>query len=27
VGDGNMLDHGIRIAAGETIAPHTLRFS
>ena len=27
VGDGNMLDHGIRIAAGETIAPNALRFS
>lgn len=27
VGDGNMLDHGIRIAAGETIAPNVLRFS
>lgn len=27
VGDGNMLDHGIRIAAGETIAPNSLRFS
>ena len=27
VGDGNMLDHGIRIAAGESIAPNALRFS
>jgi mannose-1-phosphate guanylyltransferase len=27
VGDRNMLDHGIRIAAGETIAADTLRFS
>ena len=27
IGDGNMLDHGVRIAAGETIAPHALSFS
>ena len=27
VGDRNMLDHGIRIAAGETIAPQALHFS
>jgi mannose-1-phosphate guanylyltransferase len=27
VGDRNMLDHGIRIAAGETIAPQALQFS
>jgi mannose-1-phosphate guanylyltransferase len=27
VGDGNMLDHGIRIAAGESIAANALRFS
>ncbi|MBA2384354.1 MAG: NDP-sugar synthase [Actinobacteria bacterium] len=27
IGDGNMLDHGIRIAAGETIAAGALRFS
>jgi mannose-1-phosphate guanylyltransferase len=27
VGDGNMLDHGVRIAAGETIAPNALSFS
>lgn len=27
LGRGNMLDHGIRIAAGETIAADTLRFS
>jgi len=27
VGARNMLDHGIRIAAGETIAADTLRFA
>ncbi|MCP9486608.1 MAG: NDP-sugar synthase [Gaiellaceae bacterium MAG52_C11] len=27
VGEGNMLDHGIRIAAGETIPPDALTFS
>ncbi|MBA3347194.1 MAG: NDP-sugar synthase, partial [Actinobacteria bacterium] len=27
VGNRNMLDHGIRIAAGESIAADTLRFS
>jgi mannose-1-phosphate guanylyltransferase len=27
IGDRNMLDHGIRIAAGETIAAEALRFS
>jgi mannose-1-phosphate guanylyltransferase len=27
VGEGNMLDHGIRIAAGETISPDALTFS
>jgi mannose-1-phosphate guanylyltransferase len=27
IGDGNMLDHGVRIAAGETIAPNALSFS
>ncbi|HXH89231.1 MAG TPA: NDP-sugar synthase, partial [Gaiellaceae bacterium] len=26
VGDGNMLDHGVRVAAGETIAPNALFF-
>jgi mannose-1-phosphate guanylyltransferase len=26
VGDGNMLDHGIRVAAGETIAARALQF-
>ena len=27
VGDGTMLDHGVRVAAGETIAPNALSFS
>lgn len=27
VGEGNMLDHGIRVAAGERIADRTLSFS
>jgi len=26
VGDGNMLDHGVRVASGETIAPNALTF-
>jgi UDP-3-O-[3-hydroxymyristoyl] glucosamine N-acyltransferase len=27
LGKGNMLDHGLRIAAGETIPPDSLTFS
>jgi mannose-1-phosphate guanylyltransferase len=27
LGEGNMLDHGLRISAGETLPPHSLAFS
>ena len=27
VGDGNMLDHGLRVAAGETLAAGAVTFS